>query len=154
MPYRQLVFAAATLLLLAACREQASQTAEAPATAATPSPAGPQCYAYTTAKDTVHLTLATTQPTVTGQLSYRYSEKDRNEGTIRGAMYGDTLRAEYTFQSEGVSSVREVVFLRRGSGFVEGYGDVVERGGATVFKQPHALRYLSAQPLVPVACPK
>jgi hypothetical protein len=154
MLYRQLAFAAATSLLLAACREQAPQTAEAPATTAAPTPAGPQCYAYISGKDTVRLTLTTTQPTVTGQLSYRYFEKDRNEGTIRGAMHGDTLRAEYTFQSEGVASVREVAFLRRGTGFIEGYGDVVERGGAMVFKQTNALRFTSANTLAPVPCPK
>jgi hypothetical protein len=102
----------------------------------------------------VRLTLAATQPTVTGQLSYRYFEKDRNEGTIRGAMHGDTLRAEYTFQSEGVASVREVAFVRRGTGFVEGYGDVVERAGAMVFKQPHALQFAAAPTLLPVPCPK
>jgi hypothetical protein len=154
MLYRQLAFAAATSLLLAACREQAPQTAEAPATTAAATPTEPQCYAYTSGKDTVRLTLAATQPTVTGQLSYRYFEKDHNEGTIRGAMHGDTLRAEYTFQSEGVASVREVAFLRRGTGFVEGYGDVVERGGAMVFKQTNALRFTSANTLAPVPCPK
>lgn len=154
MLYRQLIFAAATSLLLAACHEQTPQTAEAPAATAAPAPAGPQCYAYTSAKDTVRLTLTTTQPTVTGQLSYRYFEKDRNEGTIRGAMHGDTLRAEYTFQSEGVASVREVAFVRRGTGFVEGYGDVIERGGAMVFKQPQALKFTSTTTLAPVPCPK
>lgn len=154
MLYRPLAFAAATSLLLVACREQATQTTEAPATSAASTPAGPQCYAYRSAKDTVRLTLSTMQPTVTGQLSYRYFEKDRNEGTIRGAMHGDTLRAEYTFQSEGVASVREVAFLRRGAGFVEGYGDVIERGGAMVFKQPQTLKFDSTTTLAPVPCPK
>ncbi|MFD1875367.1 hypothetical protein [Hymenobacter bucti] len=154
MTYPRLAFAAAGLLLLAACREQTAPTTTAPAAPQAAAPAGPQCYAYTSARDTVRLTLATTQPTVTGQLSYRYFEKDRNEGTIRGAMHGDTLRAEYTFQSEGVASVREVAFLRRGTGFVEGYGDVAERAGAMVFKQPGALKFTSTQPLSPVTCPK
>jgi len=154
MLYRPLAFATATLLLLAACREQATQTAEVPAATATTAPAGPQCYAYSSAKDTVRLTLNTTQPTVTGQLSYRYFEKDRNEGTIRGAMHGDTLRAEYTFQSEGVASVREVAFLRRGTSFIEGYGDVVERGGAMVFKQPQNLKFGTTNALIAVPCPK
>jgi hypothetical protein len=154
MTYSRLAFAATGLLLLAACREQTTPTTTEPAAPQAAAPAGPQCYAYISAKDTVRLTLTTTQPTVTGRLSYRYFEKDRNEGTIRGTMYGDTLRAEYTFQSEGVASVREVAFLRRGTGFVEGYGDVVERGGATVFKRVSALQFTSTQPLVPVPCPK
>lgn len=114
---------------------------------------GPQCYAYITATDTVRLTLQTEQPTVTGQLSYCYFEKDRNQGTIRGTMHGDTLLADYTFQSEGTQSVREVAFLRRDIGFVEGFGAVAERRGKAVFKQPRALQFDAKYTLLPVACP-
>lgn len=154
MLYRQLAFAAATSLLLAACHEQAPQTAEAPATTATPTPAGPQCYAYISGKDTVRLTLATTQPTVTGQLSYRYFEKDHNEGTINGIMHGDSLLASYVFQSEGATSVRQVAFLRRDIGFIEGFGPMVEGKGKMVFEQPNALQYDAKYTLLPVTCPK
>jgi hypothetical protein len=146
-----------SLGLLTACTSQDAQKANeqrVTVTNAPPAtPAGPQCYAYTTGKDTVRLTLQTTQPTVTGQLTYRYFEKDRNQGTIRGTMRGDTLLADYTFQSEGQESVRQVAFLRRSAGFVEGYGDVTERAGKTVFAQPRALQFNSNNPLLPVACP-
>nr|GFC68635.1 hypothetical protein [Tanacetum cinerariifolium] len=37
-------------------------------------------------------------------------------------MHGDTLVADYTFQSEGTTSIRQVVFLRRDIGFIEGFG--------------------------------
>jgi hypothetical protein len=153
MTRNYLAFAAASLSLLslAACHEQTTQTTQE---AAAPTPSGPQCFAYVTAQDTVRLTLQTLQPTVTGQLSYRYFEKDRNLGTIRGTMHGDTLLAEYTFQSEGTQSVREVAFLRRDIGFVEGFGAVTERQGKAVFQQPHALQYDAKYTLLPVACPR
>jgi hypothetical protein len=145
------LFFAGSLALLAACHEQATQTTEAPTAAA---PTGPQCYAYRTDTDTVRLTLQTTQATVTGELAYRYFEKDRNQGTIRGTMHGDTLLADYTFQSEGRQSVREVAFLRRDIGFVEGYGPVTELQGKTVFKLPRTLHFDAKYTLLPVPCPR
>jgi hypothetical protein len=142
---------AGSLALLTACHEQTAETTQE---AAAPTPTGPQCYAYATAQDTVRLTLQTTQPSVTGQLTYRYFEKDRNQGTIRGTMHGDTLLADYTFQSEGKQSVRQVAFLRRDIGFVEGFGPVAKRAGETVFERPHALQFDAKYTLLPVACPR
>ena len=150
--FRTLLFAS-SLALLAACHEQTTQTAQAP-TAPTPAAAGPQCFAYRTETDTVRLTLQTTQPTATGQLTYRYFEKDRNTGTISGTMHGDTLLADYTFQSEGTTSVRQVAFLRRDTGFIEGFGPVVEREGKMVFTAPRTLHFDAKYTLLPVDCPK
>jgi hypothetical protein len=148
--YRSLAIAS-SLALLVACHEQHPQTTQEPAA---PTLTGPQCYAYLSTQDTVRLTLATIQPTVTGQLSYRYFEKDRNQGTIRGTMHGDTLLADYTFQSEGTTSVRQVAFLRRDTGFIEGFGAVAERQGQTVFAQPHTLQFDAKYTLLSVACPR
>jgi hypothetical protein len=145
----RLGFFASSLGLLAACHEQTTQATQEPA-----APASPQCYAYRTDTDTVRLTLQTTPSTVTGQLAYRYFEKDRNQGTIRGTMHGDTLLADYTFQSEGRQSVRQVAFLRRDIGFVEGYGPVTEQQGKTVFTSPRALHFDAKYTLLPVACPR
>jgi hypothetical protein len=145
-----LIAAGLGLLSLAACHEQSTQATQEPTAATT----GPQCYAHLTATDTIRLTLQTTQPTVTGQLTYHYYEKDRNQGTISGTMHGDTLLADYTFQSEGTTSVRQVAFLRRDIGFIEGFGPVAERGGKMVFEKLSALQYDAKYTLLPVACPK
>jgi len=145
---RSLLFVG-SLALLAACHEKSTQATQEPT-----APAGPQCYAHLTATDTIRLTLQTTQPTVTGQLTYHYFEKDRNRGTLSGTMHGDTLLADYTFQSEGTTSVRQVAFLRRDIGFIEGFGPVAERGGKTVFAQPGTLQFDAKYTLLPVACPK
>lgn len=148
----------ACLAALAACQpNQPASTADQPAPPPPPTveaPAAPptaQCYAYT-AQDTVYLSLTTTQPKATGTLFYQYAGKDRNRGIINGDFSGDTLRADYTFQSEGVSSVRQVVFLKRGQGLLEGYGPVAERNGKTVFQQPHHLKFDTRITLTPVTC--
>lgn len=99
------------------------------------------CYAFQSATDTVLLTLAEAAPNVSGNLVYAYSGKDKNSGTITGTMKGDTLLADYTFLSEGKSSVRQVAFLKKGEGFVEGYGDAKQEGDKMVFKNTGALKF-------------
>ena len=148
--FRSLFFAG-SLGLLTACHEQSTQATQEPTA---PAATGSQCYAHTTATDTIRLTLQTTQPTATGQLTYHYFEKDRNRGTIQGTMHGDTLLADYTFQSEGTTSVRQVAFLRRDTGFIEGFGPVVEREGKMVFTAPRTLHFDAKYTLLPVDCPK
>ena len=111
------------------------------------------CYAFSAAKDTIWLHLQPQAQAVTGTLNYRFFEKDSNNGTIQGVMQGDTLFADYTFASEGVTSVREVAFMKKDNGFVEGYGETEEKDGKTVFKNRSALKFDSQTKLSPVACP-
>ncbi len=81
-----------------------------------------QYYALMTAGNTIQLSLTRQGTNVSGTLQYPLADKDQNTDTMRG----DTLIADYTFQSEGQESVREVVFLATKNGLVEGYGPVQE----------------------------
>ena len=156
------LFALTALAALAGCQSQPTDTSSAPQAplpvvevprtpTETAAPAATQCFGYA-AQDTAYLSLNGPGPAVSGTLIYHYAGKDRNRGTFSGTMSGDTLRADYTFQSEGVESVREVVFVKRGAGLVEGYGPVEERGGKTVFQQPRQLKFDTKTTLAPVAC--
>ncbi|HEY8512804.1 MAG TPA: hypothetical protein VIL31_12680 [Cyclobacteriaceae bacterium] len=91
------------------------------------------CYSYATPDDSVMLRLNQKGDEVEGELTYYLKEKDANRGTLVGTMKDDTLFAEYTFQSEGVTSIREVAFIRRGDALVEALGEVEERDGKFVF---------------------
>jgi len=110
------------------------------------------CYAYIKGKDTAELTLITTGVALTGELAYKWFEKDKNMGTIEGEMRGDTLVATYTFDSEGQKSTRQVAFLRKGNQFLEGFGEVKEKDGKTQFKDLSKLDF--SQPIIfeKVAC--
>jgi hypothetical protein len=110
------------------------------------------CFAYQSANDTVLLTLTAIEPNVLGNLVYVYSGKDKNSGTVAGTMRGDTLLADYTFMSEGKSSVRQVAFLRKSDGFVEGYGDSKMEGGKTFFKNTGALTFGNTMILKKLPC--
>ncbi len=110
------------------------------------------CYAYTSGKDTVLMEISTSANKVSGTLTYKLFEKDQNIGRIEGTMSGDTLFATYNFISEGVESVREVAFIRKGNDFIEGFGEVEEMDGKMIFKNKGALNYGSSIVLHQVAC--
>jgi hypothetical protein len=97
------------------------------------------CYATTTGKDTVHLKVEVFEHVVTGTLLYKLYEKDSNIGEFEGQFHGDTLLADYTFMSEGIRSVRQVVFLIKDSMAMEGYGNMEEKNGKMIFKNPQEL---------------
>lgn len=111
-------------------------------TATTPKEDHSDCYIYIKNRDTATLKLDITGEELTGELDYKLFEKDSNTGKIAGEMKGDTIIAEYTFDSEGMRSVREVVFVKKDDGNIyEGTGDVIEKDGKMVFKDRSALKF-------------
>lgn len=117
-------------------------------------PSGDECYLLTANNNTTTLNFnINSNQEVNGTLSYSLYGKDKNDGTINGNMVGDTLIAEYTFDSEGVSSVREVVFLQKDDGsYVEGHGDVTELNDRIVFKDRKKLKFDTINILTKVDC--
>jgi hypothetical protein len=99
------------------------------------------CYKYLDSANLITLKFTSANDTVSGTLAYDIYEKDKNVGTILGEMKGDMLIADYTFTSEGVKSVRQVVFKKSGSGFIGGMGDMEEKDGKMVYKNINALTF-------------
>ena len=110
------------------------------------------CYAYTKNRDTAALELRINGEELTGDLSYTLFEKDSNKGTIAGEVKGDTIIAEYTFDSEGMRSVREVVFLKKDGKLYEGFGPVEEKGGKTLFTNRSLLKFENSIVFSPADC--
>lgn len=92
------------------------------------------CYAFIKDNDTARLNYISTNGITTGELSYNLYQKDKNNGILEGEIKGDTLIADYIFESEGSESVREVVFLMKNNELIEGFGEVEEKDGKTIFK--------------------
>lgn len=111
-----------------------------------------QCYLYQTEKDTVTLNIVLNGDQITGMLSYQFYEKDANRGSISGIFKGDTLIADYTFKSEGVESVRQVVFLKTDEGLEEGFGESVEVDGKSKFKDINSLKFSENLSLKKTSC--
>ena len=136
----------AAALLLASCQGGTAKKTQAKidstiVTNATVSPDSIRCYQYIKNRDTATLSLKTADNKVTGTLGYNLYEKDKNAGTIAGIVKGDTIIANYTFQSEGKTSIREVAFLKKGDQLAEGFGDVQEVKGETKFKDLSKLKF-------------
>lgn len=99
------------------------------------------CYTYSKDSSNVMMRITKNGNLITGDLVYDYFEKDKNTGTLKGQMQGDTLFAEYSFMSEGMSSVREVAFLKKENELIEGFGNMEEKAGKMVFKNKSALKF-------------
>ncbi|MCX2482522.1 hypothetical protein [Pedobacter sp. MR2016-24] len=129
--------------IIAACQnktteQKADSLAKSPDTAAMESKA---CYISLKNRDTVSLSLNQVEDAVTGELSYNLFEKDKNTGTVAGIIKGDTISLDYSFLSEGSSSVRQVIFLKKGDQLIEGYGPSEEKNGKTIFKDRTAVKF-------------
>jgi len=140
---RSIILFTALAGLISACQNKtAEQTADSLATSPdTVNKDSKACYVYIKNRDTVSLSYTLAGNAIAGQLSYNLFEKDKNSGTIAGVIKGDTILADYTALGEGTTSVRQVAFLKKGDQLLEGYGDSEDKGGKTVFKDLHALKF-------------
>ncbi|WP_406823689.1 hypothetical protein [Pedobacter sp. KACC 23697] len=144
-------------LLLAACQGGTAKKTQAKidstiVTNAESAPDSVQCYQYIKNRDTATLSLKSENNKVTGTLGYNLYEKDKNAGTIAGMVKGDTIIANYTFQSEGKTSVREVAFLKKGNQLAEGFGDVQEINGESKFKDLSKLKFDGSMTFEKIDC--
>ncbi|MCW3074419.1 MAG: hypothetical protein JWP69_1488 [Flaviaesturariibacter sp.] len=110
------------------------------------------CYAVQTAKDTATLSLQLKDSTVTGQLVYKWFEKDQNKGTINGVLRDSLVYADYTFESEGITSVRQVIFKIQNNQLLEATGERTQRDNKIVYSNPSNLRFSEMPPFRKIAC--
>ena len=116
-------------ILLTGCSGGKKQSSE------TSSEGGPQpgCYAFHEGGSSIELQLEVAGNAVSGNLVYSLEEKDKNTGTIQGTVKGNTVDVYYTFTSEGVNSVREVIFQWVDNSLVEGIGEHIERNDTSFY---------------------
>lgn len=110
------------------------------------------CYEMTMQRDTATLNLQVTDTVVTGTLVYRWYARDGNTGTIKGVLRDSLVVADYTFRSEGLTSVREVIFKIQDTTLVQAFGDLANRGNKIVYANRDAVQYTTDHPFVKVPC--
>lgn len=112
-----------------------------------------ECYIYNKDKDLATLRIyGTGENKVLGQLTYSLDGKDKNSGPIYGIVKGDTIIVDYKFQSEGVYSKRQVVWVKHGGALVEGVGDVYQVNGDVKFKNISKLTFGTSIVFEPTNC--
>lgn len=110
------------------------------------------CYVSKMNKDSALLKLTISDTSVTGELSYHLYEKDSNSGTITGSIHDSVIVANYTFQSEGMTSVRQVIFKMNNDTLVEGFGNIRTKGDTAEFINVSELQFQKDRPFLRTAC--
>ena len=133
----------AVAALFTACKNNSKTPATEAVTAEKINEALPkqECYHYINNRDTILMSLEQTNQVITGALSYNLFEKDKNRGKVSGIKNGDTLLLIYNFESEGVTSKRELAFLKKGNKLIQGFGAEVEKDGSMIFKDKKQIKY-------------
>ncbi|UYQ94581.1 hypothetical protein MKQ68_05685 [Chitinophaga horti] len=86
-------------------------------------PASTLCFQRVTGKDSFYLQLTRASDSVAGSLTYNFLEKDDSKGAFRGIMRDSILRGDYEFSSEGIISIRHIVFRIAGDHAYEALPD-------------------------------
>jgi len=110
------------------------------------------CYVYNDNRSTISLQVLKKGDSITGTLLFALAEKDKNTGRFKGQVKNNVLLADYTFESEGVESVRQVAFKIKSDTLLQGYGPMELKDSIQVFKNPSSLTFNAEFPLVKKAC--
>lgn len=102
-----------------------------------------ECYQAVIEKDTITLSVDVNSVNeFKGELNYSYYEKDKSFGTLLGNVKGDTIFADYKFQSEGTTSIRELAFLKKDvNTYIEGHGEMIETNDKMSFKDKSKIKF-------------
>ncbi len=104
-------------------------------------PDGTYCFQYTMKRDTYTLDITLTGGMATGQMAFDNYEKDSSHGTITGTLTEDILNVSYRFESEGMSSVRNINLKVRGDMLITGIGAEEVKGDSSYIKDPSTIKY-------------
>ena len=142
---------ASALVIAVSCEKKLDQTIDAKSSAdniANPENGNPveasteqTCYLGVIGKDSVFVSLDDNLGTFTGKMRFKNSEKDSSLGDLMGSKNGDTLKLNYIFASEGVTSDREIYFLLKDKNLIEGIGEHKVEDNKDVYTNPAKLKY-------------
>ena len=146
------------LLFAAGCAQNEKQTDKSivaannsiPEIKSTYSMAG--CRQMIIEKDTAYMALQESGDSLYGPLEYKRFEKDSNKGKVYLIKKANRAEGWYSFQSEGMNSVKQIIFKLSGDSLLEAYGDIVMRGDTVMFKYPHALQFEEKHSYIKVNC--
>lgn len=111
------------------------------------------CYMNVIGKDSTFLSYKVSGGKISGKLKYKNFEKDSNSGDISGTIFGDTLKVNYKFASEGMTSEREIYFLQDSGVLLEGIGKYAETNtNKAIYDSGKSINFTKGQRLNPADC--
>ncbi len=99
------------------------------------------CHQMVIDKDTAYMSLQAGGDSLYGPLEYNRFEKDSNKGTVILKEKNNKLEGWYRFQSEGMNSVRQIIFKMNGDSLSEAYGDIEMKADTAMYKYPQTLQF-------------
>lgn len=106
------------------------------------------CYLFTNGKDSIRLRYIQENDEIDGWMNYDFFEKDGSIGEIDGKFFGDTLKLEYEFMSEGMISEQQIYFLKKDGKLYRGAGDMkMDNDSTMVYSNPKEIKFDDTTPL-------
>ena len=100
------------------------------------------CYVAHLQKDIYTLVIQSEEKgAVFGMLAYNNYQKDSSSGSFEGTFTDGILLGNYSFDSEGMRSDRQLIFKQVDGNFIEGFGDVKMVDGKEVFVDTNNINY-------------
>lgn len=142
------------ICILFVCCNNPSEAPKTPVTTAVVDDS--HCFLYNDSSNIISLRVNYRNDSLFGALAYDIegNEKEDKSGTVKGVWKGDLLVADYTFMSEGVWSVRQVIFKKSGTSLIGAVGEMEDKDGKMVFKNMDALNFNHSIVLHEVDCNK
>jgi len=115
-------------------------------------PSSSGCHTMVIEKDTAYMSLEESGDSLYGPLDYKRFEKDSNKGFVRLLKRNGRAEGWYNFESEGKTTVRQIIFKLSGDSLSEAYGDIIMKGDTAIFKYPQALQFEEKHSFVKTNC--
>ncbi len=134
----------AAALLATACTSNTDKTKSTDSSAAVAETLSSDCYTAVQGADSAFMKLSTAaNGKVTGDLEIRYAQNPGHKGTLSGEFKGDTLYADYSFQTgENKTNYKNpMAILRDGDRMILGVGEIESYLGRSYFKKGKPIDY-------------
>lgn len=93
------------------------------------------CYVAQIEKNVYSLKLNNQQGNkISGTIKYDNFQFDDSSGTFDGKIEGSFIIGNYSFNSEGMQSNRELIFKVYKNGLIQGFGDYKQENGIEIFE--------------------
>lgn len=110
------------------------------------------CYSQIINRDTANLQIQINDGNITGPLTYNIYQKDRNDGSIKAEIADSLITGWYLFKSEGIISVRQVIWRIKPGQLWPAIGEMIQRNDTTMFANPDKLQFDNKIPFIKVKC--
>lgn len=110
------------------------------------------CYMRVMDRDTLAASLQQDGDNITGRFTFDNYQMDGSSGSVAGVRDGDIVRLTYTFQAEGMNSVRLLHLKVEDDGLVLGEGKIASRGDTTFYVNDSEISYPSKNKLSSLHC--